>query len=267
MPIKKRRWWINLHKQQHSISLNNVNFDHCKAVFGGAVFIRSCSNFGAVNIFSCHFTNCQTTNHQVSSDIYTGGSALFLSTKKSSIFECNFLNNIGENQFKIYNNFDTFELLENFPKVSNIVNYCRFVANTQSKSSLFYFTGMNGVGTFVKNSFFTGELYYGNYHINGKSISKFSPKLIVEWCKFSYDNTRAFCTDSEGDYVSAVFHKRVFNYNSKKGINRKDIFGYSLIALGVVVVIIIVVLFKKKADTTHAVNDAFTSSVLNQDNI
>lgn len=85
--------------QNNDIIINNVSFSNCKAKFGGAVFVHTESFQENVNIINCIFKTCQALSFSESESLI-GGSALFLFSKQSNIYECTFSKNIGESQLK-----------------------------------------------------------------------------------------------------------------------------------------------------------------------
>lgn len=62
-----------------------------------------------VNTVNCIFKTCQALSSSESESLI-GGSALFLFSKQSNIYECTFSKNIGESQLKIFNSFEKHSL-------------------------------------------------------------------------------------------------------------------------------------------------------------
>ena len=237
---------------KNEISLSSVNFTNCKASYGGAVYIYSSYYESTVTINSCFFSSNQATSSSENgknSDQMIGGAAIFISSKSSVISDCTFNKNIGEGQLKMQNKFNENDqksnlLSSNQPRTSNVIKACRFVIGRQSKSSIYYMSGENGVLSTVRNSNFIGDLFTGNYHINGMSTSKFSPKLVVVACKFSSDYTRAFNTKGDNDYINMVFQKQTFNYdeNIESSSNNNDNLIFEIVGSVVVVAILIIII-------------------------
>ena len=110
------------------------------------------------------------------------------------------MRNIGENQLKILNHFtdssspssltlSSAGLLEYKRKTrpTNVIKYCKFEIDRQSKSSIFYLAGNKGSLCILLNL-----VLVGSYHIDGDVIADKIPKLVVEMRKFSTDYERSF---------------------------------------------------------------------------
>lgn len=245
-------------EQASEISIKNVSFANCRANFGGAAFIESTSIQIGVNIIDCTFTSCQSMADGFSS--FTGGNGLYITAKKCFINECHFLKNIGESQLKIFNDFETVnsEYLDNEYQASNRIRCCTFDIDKNSKCSLFYYGGVKGVSCRAISCIFIGQLNHGNYHINGKVELKYSPKIFIDMCKFSSDESKSF--NDENDFTSVVYQNQVFNYNSDEKIKDIDILSYSMILLAVVIAVVIIIFLKKQVDRVNAVYDPYSSS-------
>lgn len=235
---------------RNEIRLSNVSLSNCRAMYGGAVYIYSISEEDEIEIIGCSFSNNQADSSMNDSASLNGGSAIFITSKKSIIVECIFLRNRGESQLKIYNSFESgSKRIASFyhgrKRSVNIVKYCRFVISRETKTSLFYLAGYNGALCTIRNSVFVGELNVGCYHISGQSISNKSPKLSVEFCKFSTDHSKSF-KDNSANYLAVIVSKQIFNYNESKDFERKNVFEIVLIAIDVVFIIGVILMFEKK---------------------
>ena len=221
-------------------------------MYGGAIYIYSISEEDEIEIIGCSFMNNQadaSSNNDSAS--LNGGSAIFITSKKSTIVECNFLRNRGECQLKIYNSFEsgtkkTASFFHGRKRSVNVIKYCRFVISRETKSSLFYLAGYNGALCTIRNSVFVGELNVGCYHMSGQSISNKSPKLVVEFCKFSTDHSKSFKENSV-NYLAVIVSKQIFNYNESKDFERKNVFEIVLAAIGVAFIVGLIILFEKKS--------------------
>ena len=234
----------------HIVDIEKVDFVNCKANFGGGIYVYSTSNDERVKIIECSFTSCQSLSD--ASNASTGGSAIYITSRMSIITDCKFINNL-ESQVKIYNSFvrQNGAILEHRKQPRNDVKYCRFEIGKHSKSSLFYVGGPDGVNCFVKSSVFVGQIHGRNYHIDGELLSKFAPKIVVDFCKFSTDHSHSINVKSSNDYCVFQLQKQFFNYNEAKETNKIEIFTFSIIILAAVIVIVIIFIFKKKMDSSN----------------
>lgn len=126
------------------VSLRELQFWRCKAVFGGVICIISSNQENKVTVASCTFDSCAITgNEEVDSSLNVGGSAIYMQIYTGSFARCKFFNNIGT-AVKILNYFDSpnkvsiLNQKEDFVSISS----CQFDISKQSKSCIFYLCGI-----------------------------------------------------------------------------------------------------------------------------
>lgn len=191
----------NITGARNIISLTRVSLSNCKAEYGGAIYKYAVSLDERVEINNWYFSSNQAS----SSFELAGVSAIFVTSRSSSISVCTFHRNAGESQLKIYND---------FPKKRK--------------------AGRNGAHCYVRNSIFVGILNGANYHIDGISISSLSPKFVVEFCKFSSDFSNSFNPDRSKLFMTVVFQKQVVGHDKSKESDKKEVFEYAMIFVAVI---------------------------------
>lgn len=84
---------------QYQITLEEIEFDKCKAYNGGAIYAYNSVDNMEITFRKCTFTSneaCETQPTEGDSNLF-GGSAIFQSDVKSVILKCKFKSNSGSN--------------------------------------------------------------------------------------------------------------------------------------------------------------------------
>lgn len=236
----------------YSITIETTEFQNCKATYGGGIYAYCSLEDKIVTIKSCHFTSneaSETAPTTGDTNLF-GGSAIFLSTKKSIVIKSKFKSNPGTGM-KVYNPFtDTSSKILN-SESSISVSDCEFEVNEKSTSSLIYAGGINDdIPTKVENCVFTGKLSKNAHYIDGTTLNgkkKNSPKLVVHSCKFSDELQNALNVNV------ATFDMKSLQFKSNKAEKSSSMlkipFLPLLAVIGTVAVAVIVgvaiTLFKK----------------------
>lgn len=182
-------------KSTYEINLKNLVFKSCKANFGAAIYIYSSSDESPVTVESCSFTSNELIGN--GDGKLSGGSAIYMVTRKGSIVDCSFRKNIGKGgAVKISVDFD---VLPEGPRTLQIVAYnnnsvhnsieisrCSFEIEENSDCSLFY-----SANVVVNGCTFTGNLAAGAHYIDGESHVSEIPKIYIKSCKFAADEEKA----------------------------------------------------------------------------
>lgn len=182
----------------YSITIINLSFAECSAIYGGAVFIYSPSKDSPISIKSCNFTENVARGTTNTNNLY-GGSALYLVCVSSEIVDCKFNHNKGKGgAVKITDDF------ANVPKGLRILQYesnatvgsieikgCTFEIEKNSDCSLYYSNNKQISKVNLIDCNFAGDLNKDAHHIDGQLKEKDYSKLFINSCTFS-DEKRAF---------------------------------------------------------------------------
>ena len=249
-----------------NISLINLNFNECKAIYGGAIYIYSDSKLSDVLIKNCVFYNNEASENE-SLPLF-GGSSIFLTALKGVVIRCKFANNKGTS-VKVNNEFESTKSEVNNLLLNDqnfvLITKCDFVSNNENlkeSSSLFYVRGKQGVPCEIRDCSFTGELSEGSHYINGKTLNENGHKLSVKNCKFNdvisksiklndihQSASKKNPSDSDiYDYLSIDLKNQQFKSelkNQKKQKNNK-LFSTVVFTVGIVVAGLIVVVSLSK---------------------
>lgn len=233
-----------LNYASNAFDLDHLVFKYCQAKCGGAAFISSSSNLNTVNIKDCQFINNKATG-SLNEEFY-GGCAVYLSACNALISNNLFETNVGNGgAIKIVDCFDKDNnnaLLLNNKKGSVVISKCSFVIHSDSDCSLFYIGGKHGSLVELKDSVFTGKLISGSHHINGMTIDKESPKLVVNNCRFASDAKKSF---GNNDFLIVDLNNQIFEKNTKiieKKMTRLTLFGLILISALTSVIFLLVMI-------------------------
>lgn len=225
-------------------SLSKLKIDSCKAAFGAGLYmyIKSVSNI--VSIKGCSF-NDNTVYEQVSnSNVFFGGSGVYLTVAKGVMTECSFNNNHGPGGvIKITDNFDekpknngndlrilnTKQIKRSIQK-SFTISGCKFIIEKSSHCSLFYVQGKESIKTEVKNCSFIGQLAKNSYHIDAQMARNDKSSLLIDNCMFSSNSKQAF----NNKLIKADLSKQVFNYKNKESLLYSTKLWFAVASFGVV---------------------------------
>lgn len=258
-------------QRENELNIEDVTFVNCTAVYGGAAYLYS--RMAHVRIINCRFNDLklQDPPEDYESDVFVGGSALFLSVKNGDFPELTF-NGCSDVVVKFYNNFDNKPnsmILSNSKKDLVLFSRCTFKFDKPTKP-LFYYVRGNNIDSIVKISdcSFIGEVDKSINFIDGKVIENNSPKLIVESCKFSSDSNQVF-KSIDPNVLSIKLNRQIFNFNysKMKELNNswKSITAVvAPAALVVVIAIIAAIIFKKKNSNNEDDEDGQNPSEIDQ---
>lgn len=249
-----------------NVTLENLNFDGCKAQYGGAVYIYSESSSTTVSIKSCVFTKNSASEEEKENQLF-GGCAIYLTALIAKVLRCRFSGNIGTS-VKLINEFEktldggSFILLSNSYFV--LIAECEFTdTDDLSTSSLYYLRGKNAVSAELSDCSFTEKLMPGAHIIDGASTSESGHKLTVKNCEFddTKENSIGYLGKSSlnannkiSSYISIDFKDQVFKTvekevkkeNSPYLLSTKMIALIASCAVAIIVGLVVLVLKKKK---------------------
>lgn len=246
-------------ESNNDVRLDNLNFVNCKALYGGAVYIRASSPSVTATIRNCMFKDNEAT--APNTDSMNGGSALYLNVRNGLVQNNEFSGNKG-NLVKVVNEFDNkYAMLLDFVSPSVLMTKCKFENDDDSSSTLFYVAGNNGVKFEVKECIFFGSLSEGGHHIDGLSLSKDSHKLHLNKCKFSLDSQSIMNLNADNSYLSFDLKNQVFNFdprvlnksNEKRESSWPTLANLILVGSALVVVALLAIILKIKRQ--NQIND------------
>ena len=216
----------------NNVNLKDLTFTSCTAPFGGAVFINSVSEVNVVNIISCKFKD----NRATATKGNFGGSALYLSVKNGTIYDCSFESNKGPGGIiKVVNDFTDMnaKVLGN-QQAQLILSDCSFKINKDLSASIFYIRGREGPKVTVCNCLFTGEVAKNAHHIDGVVFEKTAPPLVVKNCKFVCSMTNAI--NIKNEFSKIDLNNQIFEYKENEKSSSKMWIIVALATLAVLAV-------------------------------
>lgn len=93
---------------QIDLILSSIQFQECKAIYGGAIYIYSISKYSIISVDFCSFISNDILQREAFNmyQLY-GGSSIFLTTRIGSFINCSFNRNKGDSgSIKIYGDFE-----------------------------------------------------------------------------------------------------------------------------------------------------------------
>ncbi|KAK8865060.1 hypothetical protein M9Y10_010590 [Tritrichomonas musculus] len=259
----------NVFDYTNQISIENSNFNNCRAKYGGAVYLYSSSRKNTVKVKYCNFIGNTATS--TSNDAQFGGSAIYVTARKGVISNNIYRGNQGDGgDLKIYNRFPNEEnsnrlsLLDNKEEGSVVISDSTFEIGKKADCCLFYLCGDKGTNVELQRCVFSGPLGSNSHYINGKSISKDGPKIVVKRCKFSYDSTKAFNSDQYNEFMSIDLKDQDFEFNGSE-IKKKSFSTWMIVAAVVASVVAVVaisglIVFVKMRKNKNTVDENEMSS-------
>lgn len=222
------------------IKIANSNFVNCKAKFGGAIYVYS--KYEPVVITNCNFQSTEAQQQAEGNSAFYGGNAIFLTITglggESSLTSLTF-NEISGSVVKFYNDFDnkpSSKLLGN-ENVVHVKN-CKFVAQKDTTSSIYYIGGNSDTLIKVSNCIFSGKLSEGSYHIDGKLISNDNPKLQLLPCKF--ESRLSSAINMKSNYLDNQA------FEMKEDSSSKVLFSFIASAGIIIIALITLIVIEKK---------------------
>lgn len=250
------------------VNIQNIKFESCHASFGGAIYIYVKEKSIPVRLTNCEFdknTIVPTSGENLENDKeIIGGSSVFLTTRNGKIINCIFSDDNSEySSVRLYNNFNENSrpnsptspssslLLQGDHESEVLISNCRFEFGKNTKNTISYVRGFNGVPLIVENCMFNGLLSKDSHYIIEKVISKKSPKLVVKNCKFSDDSKKALLLDNLNDLEKIKLENK-FNYNPQKSNMNihtlKIVISLTIPTLALITILVIVITIIKKKD-------------------
>ena len=252
----------NSHNSLSDVKFKNLKIIKCSAEYGGGAYIYSKSKDNIVDIFNCIFQNNVATRPQSDNNLY-GGSAMFLTVKKSIVKKCTFENN----NVKIYHDVNSAATsrINSLEDASLLLTECKFKISKNMKYSLFYYGGNYATNIKLNSCAFYGQLDDSAYFIDGQMANKYSPKMIVKSCKFSSNSFKAL--NQNGQFASIdlkdqIFESDQFEESSGKKKSMKSIIIISVLVMALVIVVSLVIFIKKRINPNvySNVNDGIEMS-------
>lgn len=245
----------NSHSSLNDVFFKGLSFIRCTADYGGGIYVYSSSKSNIVEVDSCNFIDNVATKEESETGLF-GGSAIFLSVKKSRIRKCKFENN----DIKVYTNFEQSSNSRILPLDSASLTFsdCRFKINEKMKFSFFYYGGNGATPIQLESCIFSEKLQDGSFFIDGKLINKDSPKLVIKSCKYSSKLEKVLNINKQFasiDIKDQIFEFNEFEeYSEKKKINVKliSIIAASVLAVMIVLITIVIVLKKRIYPNTNS---------------
>lgn len=199
------------------IELQNLYFNGCKAICGGAIYAYSSKVENKISILKSTFeANNANLNPEKDDDLYFGGSAIYLAAETATILRCKFNKNVGIG-VKIINDFETLNLVKKSLKSQSsiLIAECIFEAAKDSKSSIFYAGASKiEIPIDVNDCIFKGQLDKGFYHIESSENSN----LHVKSCQFP-------------DGMKSAVRKKSLILDSLEKIEKRSSFELKVISL------------------------------------
>lgn len=233
----------------NDILFKGLSFIQCSADYGGGAYIYSSSISNKVEIEFCNFTDNEATKDESEGGRF-GGSAIYLSAKRSRIKKCKFENNDVKAHLDFEQSSNSKILQHN--SASLAFSDCQFKIDEKMKFSFYYYGGKGATPIQLESCTFYGKLQNGAYFIDGKVINKNSPKLTIKSCKYSSKFERAL--NKNNNFASIDIKDQIFEFDeleehfAKKKMNAKLISIITVSALAVVIILIttIIIVLKKR---------------------
>lgn len=255
----------NEYDHDNFYELENLQFKENEAKYGGAAYIYSKSKKNHVDIHYCTFIN-NVASSEITSDNLYGGSSLYLIARKMSVLNSHFKSTSGYD-IRIVNNFNqitssskSFSFVKSNDKI--IIADCNFEVSKNTLCSIFFVRGNNGVPYEINRCTFTGDLAHNAYYIDGQTISKDSPKLIVKKCKFASNFKKALNLDPFNDFLSVDLNDQFFDVYDPD-INEmktsasvwKIVVAVAVPAVAIAAIAIVIVVMKKTKQNSKEDNE------------
>ncbi|KAK8837216.1 hypothetical protein M9Y10_036645 [Tritrichomonas musculus] len=197
----------------NKVSLKHLQFNTCKAQYGGAIFVHSTTTNNRVTILRCQFTSNSLLKTESKSDLLSGGTSIYFSVRNGVVSYCKFNKEKGGSSLKIINSkrvANTKTALEVNEKGQIFVTNCNFDLNIESQSSAInYFGGKSDIVVEIKNCGFSGKLTKDSHYIDGILKTKDSSKLVIQSCIFENDSKQPVNLDLVNYEVA---ESKLFNF-------------------------------------------------------
>ena len=199
----------NEYELTNNITLKNLTFKICSAVFGGAIYIYSISENNPVLIENCKFLDNIVIGTQETSKLY-GGSAVYLTVSKCHIIGSRLKRNKGKGgSMKINTNFDekpknNNEALRTLSHKSTLkpfklnsahsisITKCSFEMGDDLQSSLIFANVHQPIKTRLRDCSFSGKLAKDSFYIDGQSVGGSKPNFKINGCTFGSELKNRF---------------------------------------------------------------------------
>lgn len=255
--------------KENNANLNGLVFNGCEAAYGGAIYAYSNSNKNPVVINGCTFTGNKATGNSDSG--LSGGAAIFITARNGLMTSNTFHDNEGTGAVvKIYNLFKadkskSMKLLNNNKNNHFTISDCSFTINKNADCCLFYVRGNHGTNVELQKCSFAGSLSSGSHYIDGKSLSKDGPKLLIKKCKFSGNSIDSL---NMKDYLSIDLNDQTFVFdkstNTKKSLSFTSWMIIAAVCLSAVIIVAVTILIfvvKKKKNANNNIETEMSTEV------
>ena len=212
----------NSKEQENNVTLSNLFFYECQAIYGGAIFIYFDSEKNSNSIVKCVFVgNCVPLSNP-NSDVLFGGSSIFLSSLNTVIIKCRFIDGTSGPAVKVCD-ISSIKgksrlfgyLSKKQPRMNDnliLVSQCSFEINEDSKSSINidFPNEETEMKVDVTDCEFKGKLSKGSHYIDGRLHSNNANRFIMNSCKFEDESDLNVKFDLNDKKVPLV-NKNSFN--------------------------------------------------------